>query len=177
MSAASTRFKIRASGRTLNRRGHRQCGSSSGRLPAENMCACRVFVLGDSSHYGGSDDETDFALEMIRSSFHRRPNYASPEIEIHTEAPANQGSSDFPDRLRNFTRNVAGSNPFNTSPWAKGTVGSLAETTRSLCACRHLFRDAMMAPKVAARGGECLCSTLPGERMKKRQSHPRRGRS
>jgi len=74
------------------------------------LCVHAEFLCLVTPHInGGSDDETDFALEMIRSSFHRPADYASPEIEIHTEAPANPGSSDFPDRLRKFSGNVTGS--------------------------------------------------------------------
>jgi len=50
--------------------------------------------------YGGSDDETDFAIEVIRSTFARPVGFHAPEIEIHTEAfEPNPTAADFAPKL------------------------------------------------------------------------------
>ena len=58
---------------------------------------------------GGGDDETDFALALIKSTLQRPSEFHRPEIEIHTQGPDNPSSSDFPQRLNNVVQNVSGS--------------------------------------------------------------------
>ena len=36
--------------------------------------------------HGGGDDETDFAVELVRSALDRPPGFPPVEIEIHTDA-------------------------------------------------------------------------------------------
>jgi hypothetical protein len=57
---------------------------------------------------GGSDDEADFASEVIRSSFARPAGFPPPEIEIHTEGPhGNPAESDYASRLATRVSNVS----------------------------------------------------------------------
>jgi hypothetical protein len=54
------------------------------------------------SIFGGGDDETDFALEFIKSAANRPTGFAPGEIEIHTEGPdGHPGSAEFAARLAN----------------------------------------------------------------------------
>lgn len=57
--------------------------------------------------YGGRDDETDFAIELIKSAFDRPPEYGKVEIEIHTDGPDRPDSSDYETRLETSIRNIA----------------------------------------------------------------------
>jgi hypothetical protein len=64
------------------------------------LCVHSEFLCLITPHiYGGSDDETDFALALIRSALQRPADFCPVEIEIHTEAPENPASSDFTQRL------------------------------------------------------------------------------
>lgn len=70
---------------------------------AEFLCLINPHVR------GLGDDETDFALEMIRSALQRRTGFPSVEIEVHAEGPENPASADFPMRLRNVVANISAS--------------------------------------------------------------------
>lgn len=73
------------------------------------LCVHARFVCLITPHiYGGSDDESDFAVALIRSAFRRPPNYSAVEIEIHTEGPDRPAMSDYAVRLANRTRSVSG---------------------------------------------------------------------
>jgi hypothetical protein len=51
------------------------------------LCVHSEFLCLITPHiYGGSDDETDFAIEIIRSTFRRPEGFRKPQIEVHTEA-------------------------------------------------------------------------------------------
>lgn len=69
-------------------------------LHSEFLCLITPHVRGTG------DDETDFTLEMIRASLRRPAGYPAVEIEVHTEGPDNQKSTDFAHRLRNATGNT-----------------------------------------------------------------------
>ena len=72
-------------------------------LHAEFICLITPYVRGTE------DDETDFALELIRSAL-RRPNGFRPvETEVHTEGPDNPTSADFAQRLRKSAFNTTAS--------------------------------------------------------------------
>lgn len=70
-------------------------------LHAEFLCLITPHIRGQN------DDETEFAIEMIQSTQRRPQGFASVEIEIHTEAPDNSSSADFPDRLRRSVSNTS----------------------------------------------------------------------
>jgi hypothetical protein len=60
------------------------------------LCLHSEFLCLVTPHiYGGSDDETDFTLALVRSALQRPSDYLATEIEIHTEAPGNTASSDY----------------------------------------------------------------------------------
>jgi hypothetical protein len=55
---------------------------------------------------GTNDDETDFAIALIRQAFGRPSTFSSVDIEIHVEAPERPTATDFTTRLKNAQRNV-----------------------------------------------------------------------
>ena len=69
-------------------------------LHAEFLCLITPHVRGTG------DDETDFTLELIRSSLRRPAGFPAVEIEVHTEGPDNPMSADFPLRLRKAIGNT-----------------------------------------------------------------------
>jgi hypothetical protein len=78
-------------------------------LALRKLCIHSEFICLITPHiYGGSDDETDFAIELIRSAFRRPDGYSTAEVEIHTETPDKQASADFQQRLLNQTHNISG---------------------------------------------------------------------
>ncbi len=57
--------------------------------------------------HGAADDETPFALRLIRSAFDRPAGIPAPEIEIHTQGPAlDPGSADYTRGLDRVASNV-----------------------------------------------------------------------
>ena len=58
--------------------------------------------------YGGSDDETGFAAEMIRSAFRRPCGYRQVHVEVHTEGPkCDPGDGKFHLRMSNLVGNIS----------------------------------------------------------------------
>lgn len=58
--------------------------------------------------YGASDDETDFAIEVIRSALKRPPGYRRVSIDIHTRGPSGDPSdADYPNKLSNCVGNIS----------------------------------------------------------------------
>ena len=55
---------------------------------------------------GGRGNETDFALEFIKSAFSRPDGISSPNIEIHTAYSESSASAVFPERLNSLIRNI-----------------------------------------------------------------------
>ena len=72
-------------------------------LHAEFLCLVTPYVKGGHD----SDDDTDFALALIRSTFLRPNGFPPPEVELHTEAPSYQASSDFEERLTSVVQNIS----------------------------------------------------------------------
>lgn len=71
------------------------------------LCVHSGFLCLVTPHIGGGGgDETDFAIDLIRSTLSRPSGYPLGEIEIHTEAPDKPHSSDYPTRLANLTHNI-----------------------------------------------------------------------
>lgn len=56
---------------------------------------------------GMGNDETDFAVEMIRLALRRPAEFHSPEIEVHAEGPEKPASEDFAQRLTNVVSNTS----------------------------------------------------------------------
>lgn len=72
------------------------------------LCVHSEFLCLVTPHIrGGGDDETDFALALIRSAMSRPSDFLKPDIDIHTEGPDKPDSKDFPERLRNVVRNIS----------------------------------------------------------------------
>jgi hypothetical protein len=72
------------------------------------LCVHSEFLCLVTPHIsGGNDDETDFALALIKSTLRRPAEYQAVEIEVHTEAPEKPASADYPQRLRNIVQNVS----------------------------------------------------------------------
>lgn len=72
------------------------------------LCVHSEFLCLVTPHIkGGSDDETDFALAMIRSALNRPTDFQQTEIEIHTEGPDHPTSTDFQQRLTNVAKSIA----------------------------------------------------------------------
>ncbi len=77
-------------------------------LSLRKLCVHSGFVGLITPHiYGGGDDETDFAIELIKSSFDRPKAYGPVEIEIHTEGPKDPTSCDYEARLNNVVNGIA----------------------------------------------------------------------
>lgn len=72
-------------------------------LHAEFICLITPHIRGTG------DDETDFTLELIRSTLRRPLGFPAVDIEVHTEGPDNPSSSDFAQRLRNCVGNTTAS--------------------------------------------------------------------
>lgn len=65
------------------------------------------FVWLASPHIRGtSDDETNFAIELIKAAFLRPRGFPVPAIEIHVEGPDNPRLPDFPKRLQTSNSNI-----------------------------------------------------------------------
>jgi len=58
---------------------------------------------------GGTDDESDFTVELIRSILDRAADFGPAEIEIHSEAPDKPASYGYSQRLASVTRNITAS--------------------------------------------------------------------
>jgi hypothetical protein len=73
------------------------------------LCVHSEFLsLLTSQIYGGSDDETDFAIELIRSAFRRPPGFPKPEIEVHTDAfESNPKAPDYAIKLTKLVNAVS----------------------------------------------------------------------
>lgn len=70
-------------------------------LHAEFLCLLTPHI------YGGSDDETDFAIEVIRSATHRPAGYHPVGIDIHTSGPkGNPGDPDYAVKLSSSCGNM-----------------------------------------------------------------------
>lgn len=72
-------------------------------LHAEFLCLVTPHVRGTD------DDETKFALELIRSSLGRPNGFKAVEVEVHTEGPDRPASADFQQRLENAVKNTRSS--------------------------------------------------------------------
>ncbi len=68
-------------------------------LHAEFLCLITPHIRGTG------DDETDFTLELIRSTLRRPTGFSPVEIEVHTEGP-DPASADLAQRLRNLVGNT-----------------------------------------------------------------------
>ena len=115
-----------------------------GRL--SKLCKHADFLLLVSKDiHGGDDDETRFAVELIRSALSRPPGFDVPEVEVHTQGPDRDPKS---ATLRRIVSNVGQSLRAVLLPgqqvrlvmWAKlldrlviagsNTRGSAGKTTR-----------------------------------------------
>jgi hypothetical protein len=56
--------------------------------------------------YGGDDDETDFAIALLRSALSRPAGFAEPDIEIHTEGPRDPSAHDYAARVSTLAANI-----------------------------------------------------------------------
>lgn len=71
-------------------------------LHSEFMCLLTPHI------YGGSDDETAFAIEVIRSAFNRPPDYGSVSIDIHTSGPSGHPDDvDYAAKLSSCVANIS----------------------------------------------------------------------
>lgn len=73
------------------------------------VCVHSDFLVLVASHIHGTgwSDETDFAVDLIKSTFRRPKGYPPAEVEIHVEAPADPQSADYHKRLANLKANIA----------------------------------------------------------------------
>ena len=72
------------------------------------LCLHSEFLCLVTPHIkGGHDNDTDFALALIQSVFRRPKGFLPPVIELHTEAPDKQASSDFEERLTSFLESIS----------------------------------------------------------------------
>ena len=71
-------------------------------LHSKFMCLLTPYIN------GGSDDETAFAIEVIRSAFNRPSDYGSVSIDIHTNGPSGApDDADYPAKLSNWVGNIS----------------------------------------------------------------------
>ena len=71
------------------------------------ICVHASFICLITPHiYGGVGNETDFAIELIKSSFDRLADYGPVELEIHTEGPKDPDSIDYKSRLESSIKNI-----------------------------------------------------------------------
>jgi hypothetical protein len=71
------------------------------------ICLHSDFLSLISPHIQGADDETDFAIALIRRAFDRPSGYPPPEIEIHSEGPHKpEGHPDFADAMQKKVKNI-----------------------------------------------------------------------
>jgi hypothetical protein len=72
------------------------------------ICLHSDFFSLISPHIQGADDETDFAIALIRRAFDRPSGYPPPEIEIHTEGLNKpEGHPDFADAMQKKVKNIS----------------------------------------------------------------------
>jgi len=56
---------------------------------------------------GTNDDETDFAIALIRKAFDRPTSFSKVVVEVHAEAPDRPNNADFASRLSKLQGNLA----------------------------------------------------------------------
>lgn len=73
------------------------------------LCLHAEFLCLVSPHiYGGQDDETDFAVELVRSALRRPHGYRKVALEIHTVGATGDSSDpDYPQRVSNRAENIS----------------------------------------------------------------------
>lgn len=68
------------------------------------------FICLITPHVRGSDnDETSFAVKLIRTALQRPPGFRPVEIEVHTQGPDKPTSADFDQRLHTSVANTTAS--------------------------------------------------------------------
>jgi hypothetical protein len=71
------------------------------------ICLHGDFLSLISPHIQGADDETDFAIALIKRAFDRPSGYPVPEIEIHSKGPSRPESyPDFADEMNKKVKKI-----------------------------------------------------------------------